>query len=261
MTEEGARSNWQWQDERTLDMTRDLRNCKFLTLKKGDKVWPLWNSLPAPARRQDQVPWQYGLNLTTAKYGWFPENLVEHPLAHLLHEEQRRKKEQLAAASANTEQQAQLTRTSAISVSSEGNSDIEYESQPEEDDEHEEPPEPEEDMAQHPDLRVGHCGYCGCNMQITRPHHFFCIFRPHHSDTMNDQLTLTATQSSNPVQEPEATSSDRTETEYLSSPEPENFPGADDIVLPGEWLPSNAQTGDADAGDTPRNSDSEGLSY
>ena len=55
MTEEGARANWQWQDERTLDMTSDLRNCKFLTLKKGDKVWPLWNSLPVPTHRQDQV--------------------------------------------------------------------------------------------------------------------------------------------------------------------------------------------------------------
>ena len=259
MTEEGARANWQWQDERTLDMTRDLRNCKFLTLKKGDKVWPLWNSLPVPTRRQDQVPWQYGLNLTTAKYGWFPENLVEHPPDHLLHEEQKRTRERLAMIPTRTEQQAQLTRTLAISVSSEGNSDIEYESQSEEDDNQEEPPEPEEDIAQHPDLRVRQCVYCGCNLTMTRPHHFFCISRPNHNETLNDQLTVPATQSSNPVQESEAMSSDRTETEYLSSPE--SISGPVNVANANEWFPSNAQTGDASAGDTSRNSDSEGLSY
>ena len=185
MTEEGARTNWQWH----------LRNCKFLTLKKGDNAWPLWNSLPVPTRRQDHIPWQYGLNLTTAKYGWFPANLVDHPPEHLLHESQRRIRDQLTALPTRPEQEAQFPQTLAISVSSEGNSDIEYESQSEEDDNQEEPPEPEEAIAQHQDLRVGHCGYCGCNLTMTRPHHFFCIFRPNHNETLNDQLTVPATQS------------------------------------------------------------------
>ena len=157
------------------------------------------------------------------------------------------------------EQEAQFPQTLAISVSSDGDSDIEYESQSEEDDNQEEPPEPEEDIAQHPDLRVGHCGYCGCNLTMTRPHHFFCIFRPNHNETLNDQLTVPATQSSNPVQESEAMSSDRTETEYLSSPE--SISGPVNVANANEWYPSNAQTGDASAGDTSRNSDSEGLSY
>ena len=209
----------------------------------------------------DQVAWQYGLNLTTAKYGWFPEDLVKHPPDHLLHEEQKRTRERLAVATTEATQQARLTQTSAISVSSDGNGDIEYESQSSEESDDEEPPEPEEDMAQHPDLRVGHCGYCGCNVQpgTTRPHHFFCIFRPNHDDTLNEQLTVPATQSSNLVQESEAMSSDRTETEYLSSPE--SISGPVNVATANEWFASNAQTGDASAGDTSRNSDSEGLSY
>ena len=98
---------------------------------------------------------------------------------------------------------------------------------------------------------------------MNRPHHFFCIFRTSHDDEENEQVTVPATQSTDPAgnQEDEAMSSERTATEYPSSHENDDIAQADDSQPRGEWRPSNTQSGDASAGDTPHNSDSEGDSY
>ena len=104
MSDEGALADWQWQDERTTDMMRDLRNCEYLTLQTGDAVWPLWNTLPRPTARPDGTAWQHGQNLTTAKYGWHPTNLVVQPPEHLLHESQTRMRAQLNATPTAPEQ-------------------------------------------------------------------------------------------------------------------------------------------------------------
>ena len=87
--EASAVTSWQWQDDQTTDILRDLRGFHFTVLHKDDIVWPQRTVGAHPTPRMDGQAWQYGQNLTTARYGWYPTNLVRQPPEHMLHKSQR----------------------------------------------------------------------------------------------------------------------------------------------------------------------------
>ena len=76
-----AKLDWRWQH----DIPRK-NGVKFTTLTKGDKVWPQPNDGPRPMPRQNWGEWQYGLNITTSKYGWYSEEAAEPPAPEFLRE-------------------------------------------------------------------------------------------------------------------------------------------------------------------------------
>ena len=81
-----ALTNWQWQDENTNAIQQDRQTCNFLKITQGDTVWPMPNSGPRPTPRLNGGEWRYGQNMTTARFGWYPDMLVMPPQTHFLQE-------------------------------------------------------------------------------------------------------------------------------------------------------------------------------
>ena len=81
-----ALTNWQWQDENTNAIQQDCQTCNFLKITQGDTVWPMPNSGPRPTPRPNGGEWRYGQNMTTARFGWYPDMLVMPPETHFLQE-------------------------------------------------------------------------------------------------------------------------------------------------------------------------------
>ena len=81
-----ALTNWQWQDENTNAMQQDMKTCKFIKITQGDTVWPMPNNGPRPTPRPNGGEWRYGQNITTARFGWYPDMFVMPPHAHFLQE-------------------------------------------------------------------------------------------------------------------------------------------------------------------------------
>ena len=44
----------------------------YVNLRKGDLIWTGRCSGSLPRPRSDHIPWRFGLNLQTARSGWFP---------------------------------------------------------------------------------------------------------------------------------------------------------------------------------------------
>ena len=180
----GAASNWQWQDDQTADILRDLQSFRFMTIRQGEVIWPQNNSGPQPTPRLDGQAWQYGQNLTTARYGWYPTDLVPQPPEQLLHESQRpRRADAPPAEPIPALRVIEDQRASEVNLSPDYSSEADNQSETSSD----------QEPAPHPTgQETALCGYCGCNPELARPgqtpHHFFCLMR--RSDDQNRELTM-----------------------------------------------------------------------
>ena len=84
-----ALRDWKWRDD--ADATNNpchkgdgRAGTGYVNLHKGDLVWTGRCSGPAPTARSDGIPWRFGLNLQTAKSGWFPCTFAVKPANQFL---------------------------------------------------------------------------------------------------------------------------------------------------------------------------------
>ena len=56
----------------------------YVNLRKGDLIWTGRCSGTPPRPRSDDIPWRFGLNLQTARSGWFPCAFATKPAKQFL---------------------------------------------------------------------------------------------------------------------------------------------------------------------------------
>ena len=84
-----ALRDWDWRNDphtRTNPLSREdgRGGSGYVRLRKNDLVWTGRNSGRAPVARSDGIPWRFGLNLRTARSGWFPCDFATKPAQQFL---------------------------------------------------------------------------------------------------------------------------------------------------------------------------------
>ena len=84
-----ALRDWKWREDADANNNPchkgDGRGgTGYINLRKGDLVWTGRCSGPAPEARGDGIPWRFGLNLQTARSGWFPCTFAVKPAKQFL---------------------------------------------------------------------------------------------------------------------------------------------------------------------------------
>ena len=86
-----ALRDWEWREDADASRnpchrTDGRGGSAYLKIRTGDLVWTGERPGTPPGNRTDGIPWRYGLNLRTARTGWFPCTYVTKPAARFRHQ-------------------------------------------------------------------------------------------------------------------------------------------------------------------------------
>ena len=85
-----ALREWIWREDpdtsrHPLDRSDGRGGSAYLTIRTNDLIWTGERPGTPPKDRSDGTPWRYGLNLRTARTGWFPCTYAIRPAARFRH--------------------------------------------------------------------------------------------------------------------------------------------------------------------------------